>query len=571
MSLACRTAVRPDDRSAGTLRPQQAWELLPLASRVSFAVRVSSFEELLVSSFGMNPDQITELWQDAPPVIADLFGPELVDGLDRDGRYVVALSTAGHESWRAALRESAALDERVELPREVHVRVIVETPEARAVASRLMDRCAVRSQTSSSAAPDESRCRELVIATPYEGFLSVDFFWREGGLIATDDPRATSMTNAIRKTPAIVASRSAASPSATATPAWRAFVSSEGVFTAHAAITDLFDLGALSETLQLSRALKTVREDDRPRLQKSGLEAIRAGLTFDSAEVTEVRDFSLSLREADGLVFFDALGSLTDYGAELARLGRVDTMMQGKPGFVALFDLRWAFALEAATTRARLPAWAERPSSVSQRDFVDHLRARYRDAGAWVNLMYLQYPVTMLKVGLELDNPFIGLPSGTGTLEGVHLRAGLRPGATVPSPEHLVGALAIRSGPGHDDGPLEALLPILGDFGIATDSRASVDEGRRTYLVTIGARIEELFEELEDDIEAGTRLFVDVAGLQVLGQGFALRQVAEGLDREGFVSRYPRLFYMSRTVGDQWFLRLQLGGDTGQVPGPARH
>jgi hypothetical protein len=128
--------------------------------------------------------------------------------------------------------------------------------------------------------------------------------------------------------------------------------------------------------------------------------------------------------------------------------------------------------------------------------------------------------------------------------------------------ENLVGAFAmVSSGEYSLDGNLETLRPMLGAFGVESDSRSIAFDDRREYGMSIGALVGEVFEEQEQSLEAGTRVFVDLEALNALSASAAPALCGEMTDREGFVGRYPRLYYASRTVEDQWLLRLQFGGD----------
>ncbi|MFU8804036.1 MAG: hypothetical protein ACNA8W_09535, partial [Bradymonadaceae bacterium] len=427
------------------------------------------------------------------------------------------------------------------------LRMIVVTADAEGVARGLEERCVQRSKGET--------CEEYLRLTPYTEFLTVDFLM--GGDQTAEasqrlDEHLAGMSH----------------PTTAPTAAWLAFQTSDAPISAHASMTDLFELAAMEQAQRFLGMLRYTEPQDAEAMRDVTSATISQLLLFDSPEVAETHDLMLGFEERDGTLFFDGVGSLTPYGESVEAAGRVAAPQSFSPTLEGIIDLRWAFDLARAVEAARLPHWAVRPEGMNPNVFAERLSRRQQEVGVWANLAYLQYSISMLRAGFDTGADSYLLVADARTLRGLTFRGGTRPDVVEPTIKDIIGTLALISGTESSlEDVLEGYLPFLGQAGIPYDTRMVGYPDRLEYLVSVGAEVDETFHDEKATIEPGTAIFVDLARLFALA-GAVMPERAEEDQQGAFVARHPLAHYSSRTLNGQWLLRLQLGPDDKQLLQP---
>ncbi|MBA2664564.1 MAG: hypothetical protein H0U74_19920 [Bradymonadaceae bacterium] len=552
--VGCRTTPRPDDVPTERMQPTTITDLLPDTTRFALAVRPAHLERTLEAAFGVSDAQRAAFWSGAPPIIQDVFGPESVAGIDRERRHLVVLSTAGQEDLLRHLHAGAPLPSQETLPGGMHLRMVVETSDAEAVARALSERCVQRSEG--------DLCLQFMRLTPYAGFLSVD-------ILMADEATARADSVTAQRLDARLALMTRPAP-APPTAAWLAFLASDAAIAAHATMHDIFELAAMVQAERSLAYLRFASPQDAESLYDVTSATLSQGLLLESPEVAELYDVMLGFEMRGEALFVDGVGSLTPYGEAVEAAGHVAAPLSAAPTLASIVDLRWAFDMAAATAATELPLWAQRPENISAANFSRVLNDRFREVGSSANLAYLQYGITMLRAGFEHGTDFQVVGAQARTLRGASLRAGVKPDVAQPSFQDLIGALALVSGveAGADAG-LEALRPLLGQFGVPSDARTMAHADRVEYFLSVGAPVDEAFQAQDKAIAPGTALFVDLSELHKLATALMPQSPTAISDTQSaFVARFPRAHYSSHTRDGQWLVRLQVGAEDPQGLAP---
>lgn len=530
----------PDKAPTERVQPLTLADFLPDTHNIALGVVPGALEPILMSSFGAVEGDMAALWEDFPPILKDLLGPQPVAGVDRSTRQLIVVSTMSHEDLLRYAEAGAPLPSVDILAGAFHARVVVQTTEPDVVGAALQARCADRSNA--------QNCEEFLHLTPHPGFLSVDFLLGEHQYMpfVFESLRARLIERLKTSRPRHVE----------ATAAWLHFEADDQLLAIHARIEDLFALFALFQSLEVFHARERSTPEGMIHLLKRGSAYISNALLFQSPEVAEIYDISFSLRRDDQNIVIDTLATLTPYGEKVLRAGRKGATFSRIPTVDPAAELTSAYDFEAAIKAAQFPRWASAPEGADPRAFAEALNDLFAHVDPSRNLAYLQYPISMVASTLERDETSYRQYRLLQDIRGLWLRAGLRPDTTTPNLADLLATMHILARQGSDlDELLATMRPMLQTFGVQSEEETITFDDRQELLTTVGGPIDELLSS-EPQTFHGTRLFVDLRRLDEFAQ-----QVAPDLDRHTLVDRYPHAHYTSTTSDHQWRIRLQFGPD----------
>lgn len=570
-SLQARGAPAPAPapatvRAADTPLPS-IYELLPAESHLVIAMVPEALDDGYDEIPLMASNQLSAFIQEQrPPVLQDLMGPDGIDLVDRGQRQLMAVTTATYRDLLASLRAGAPLMiAEEELPDGMHVRSIVETGSAEALAEALLARCAARSE--------EGVCEEFLETRATSDALVVDWIWGETNQRESQAGRSVAAALERMETAAPVR-----------TVAWLNFEQTTGALALHTTTSALFDLAVALRFAEAREMLRHAVPEYRGRLIPLIGKQISHFLSVESPETAENYDVSLVLSGTDGALVFDAHASLTAYGREVSEAGNRPLQFSHQSNLNTFLELRGVFDLEAALSTARQPGWAAADLEVDR-----FANPTVNWAGLTGQVLLLQSPLTMLRFAFEnFGLVFLGesigeLPSAFQDMRGfwlggtVTLERGWRwftlggfqaivgPDVDVEAQAEALRQLEIY--PGEDWDYMVSMDRLDEDSSVRLGGSLVIEgESGKERIGVMGATMES-FEARAENFAPGFTGFFDLrAFLEVLGNLPEMAPFREG-EMARFVEEYGRVEAQLLTGEGQWRGRLQLG--SGQMSPPA--